>query len=486
MIPFFKLQEILQQRVVEHINGYSKLVLAFSGGLDSTVLLDILTSLRDTNNSKITALFSLRAVHINHGFNSNSDDWQIHCEQQCRQRAVPYHFIKVRLKTKNNGVEAAARYARYQALYDVLKPGEILLTAQHQDDQVETLLLAIKRGSGPTGLSGMATNANWGDYRLIRPLLTCSRMQLNRYASYFNLNWIEDDSNKNDRFDRNFLRLHIIIQLQKRWPQFSKSAIRSAQLCAEQENLLDELLKDTLDMLIMPDGSLQFTPLLTMSDIKRNALLRRWLASQGAWMPSRQQLTHIWKNVVLSSRAAMPQFILGDKLLRRFRNKLYLLSKKISVEPTVKILLWQINSNKLELPSNIGCLLKKVASDVLETTSCIIKTKTELISIIRAPQPYEQVSVRFNQVDGLLYILGRSHGRPLKKIWQELAIPPWQRRRIPLLFYGQKLITAPGIFVTQDGVLQKNCTKWYLHWLYFSSEMKVTDVSDLQRMTTFV
>ncbi|AIN47004.1 tRNA lysidine(34) synthetase TilS [Candidatus Palibaumannia cicadellinicola] len=465
----------LQQQVAKSIVGHSRLLLAFSGGLDSTVLLDILKSLRDANN---VPQLSLRAIHINHGLSSHADKWVTHCEQQCRERAIPFSFVRVMLETTPDGIEAAARSARYRALHEVLVPGEVLLTAQHQDDQAETLLLALKRGSGPAGLAAMAADSSFGCHRLLRPLLACSRAQLATYAVDIGLNWIEDESNQNDRFDRNFLRLHILIPLQQRWPQFSQAATRSAQLCREQENLLDELLKETLATLVMSDGALQLTPLFPMNHLRRGALLRRWLASQGARMPSRQQLAHIWQEVALSRRGAAPQFVIGDKLLRRFRNRLYLLSAQILAQPKVEVLLWPVSATQLLLPQNIGLLILQLTDSVISVSNNP-SVANKSVSIIRAPQPDERVSVRFGKVNGLLRIVGKRHGRTLQKIWQELAVPPWQRGRIPLLFYNQTLITAPGLFITWDGEVQNNCTQWCLHWLsssYLRNEVNNVEV----------
>ncbi|PLK58308.1 tRNA lysidine(34) synthetase TilS [Candidatus Palibaumannia cicadellinicola] len=459
----------LQQQVAESIAGHNQLLLALCGGLDSTVLLEILKSLRDANNQKTGPQLSLRAMHVHHGLSTHADLWVTHCEQQCRQRTVPFKVIRVKLETiptPKNGIEAAARNARYQALHDVLVPGEVLLTAQHQDDQAETLLLALKRGSGPAGLAAMAANSSLGDHRLLRPLLACSRAQLAAYAVALNLSWIEDDSNQNDRFDRNFLRLRILMPLQQRWPKFSQAATRSAQLCGEQETLLDELLKETLTTLVRSDGGLQLTPLLPMSHLRRGALLRRWLASQGAEMPSRQQLAHLWQEVALSRRDAVPQFAIGNKLLRRFRDRLYLLSTPISAEPKVDALLWPVSTAQLLLPHHLGLLIRQLNDTVISPNINIVNTS---VSVIRAPQSDEGVSVRFGKVDGLLHIVGHRHGRTLKKIWQKLAVPPWQRRRTPLLFYNQRLIAAPGIFVTRDGEVQNNCAQWRLHWLPSSS-----------------
>ncbi|WP_268647783.1 tRNA lysidine(34) synthetase TilS, partial [Escherichia coli] len=162
---------------------------------------------------------------------------------------VPLTVTHVQVDARQGGIEAAARAARYAAFSAALAEGEALLTAQHLDDQSETFLLALKRGSGPAGLSAMAARATLGEHLLLRPLLGCSRQTLESYAQRHALSWIDDDSNQDTRFDRNFLRLQVLPQLNQRWPHFASAVARSASLCAEQEQLLDELLAEPLQSL---------------------------------------------------------------------------------------------------------------------------------------------------------------------------------------------------------------------------------------------
>ncbi|PDP95292.1 tRNA lysidine(34) synthetase TilS, partial [Klebsiella quasipneumoniae] len=223
--------------IAHTLHPHRQLLLAFSGGLDSTVLLHQLVLLREQDPS-----LTLRAVHVHHGLSAHADDWVAHCRQICQQWQVPLVVHRVTLARGGLGIEAHARAARYQAFQDTLNAGEVLVTAQHQDDQCETLLLALKRGSGPTGLSAMAPSSAFADSRLLRPLLNETRESLRQWALAHQLSWIEDESNQDDTYDRNFLRLRVIPLLRERWPHFSEAVARSASLCAEQEQLLDEIL----------------------------------------------------------------------------------------------------------------------------------------------------------------------------------------------------------------------------------------------------
>lgn len=483
------IQTLLQQ-VAANISDYQKLLLAFSGGLDSTVLLNLLTALRDAadTSTQTKSPVVLRAMHVNHGLNQDADQWVEHCAQECRLRVVPFSVVRVLLEdTAPGGIEAVARRARYQALRDKLLPQEVLVTAQHLDDQVETLFLALKRGSGPNGLAAMLLDTPYHGHRLLRPLLTCDRAQIKTYAHECQLNWIEDDTNKDIRYDRNFLRLHILPLLQKRWPWFNKAVARSARLCIEQEELLDELLAETVTQLTQPDGSLELIPLVTMTAARRRALFRRWIANRGVKMPSYLQLERIWKEVVLSRDDATPQLQLNDWLLRRFQNRLYLLPISMTSSLGEVILPWLEVEAPLFLPQQLGVLIRHLeSSNIVPNTSVLSSIYTNIndtakvsqsnhstpktcrvaaYCVIRAPLTNEKVSVRFGSVSGPLHIVGRHRGRTLKKLWQELKVPPWLRRRTPLLFYNQTLIAGLGVFVTQEGEASKQRARWQIYWL---------------------
>ncbi|WP_413727757.1 tRNA lysidine(34) synthetase TilS [Sodalis sp. RH19] len=433
--------EALCRHIAARLERRRTVLVALSGGLDSTVLLDALACLRGRQLPDLAP----RAVYVHHGLSAHADDWAQHCQALCRHLAIPFQQVRVSVDPADGGIEAAARSARYQALAQALLPGETLLTAQHQDDQSETLLLALKRGSGPAGLSAMAAASPFHGHELLRPLLDISRAQLRDYAESRRLRWIEDESNQDQRFDRNFLRLRILPVLKERWPHFSRAAARSATLCAEQETLLDELLAETLQQLTRDDGSLELAPMMGMSAIRRAAVLRRWLASFGMAMPAQEQLARIWQEVALSRQDAEPMMRLGDRQIRRFRQRLFILP----LWPPLRgrVLLWEDTGQPLPLPEDLG-LLRLGSSG----------------GAVRRPRMDERVSVQFSAT-GTLHILGRRHGRSVKKLWQELGIAPWQRERTPLVYYNEQLITAPGIFITREGQAGEEETGLNVEWI---------------------
>lgn len=412
--------------IMQSLHARRRFLVAFSGGLDSTVLLHQLVQWRIQQPD-----VSLRAIHVHHGISPNADVWVAHCQQVCSQWDVPLSIARVTLAQEGMGIEAQARKARYQAFADTLLPGEVLVTAQHQDDQCETLLLALKRGSGPAGLAAMPAELPFHGTLLLRPLLNETREALEQWAYAHRLSWIEDESNQDASYDRNFIRLEVLPLLKQRWPHFANAAARSAALCGEQEQLLDELLAEELASLVSAEGALTLAPLMTMSANRRAALLRRWLSGLGAPMPSRDLLSRIWQEAILAREDASPRLVLGSHEIRRFQGQLWWVKSTPGQRQTV--IPWPGPLEPLTLPNGLGKLTLVPGGD------------------IRPPHADEPVSVRFH-ASGMLYVAGRQGGRKLKKIWQELGVAPWLRDTTPILFYGETPIAAAGQFVTQAGL----------------------------------
>ena len=374
--------------IAQTLRPHRQFLVAFSGGLDSSVLLYRLVRWREQDPT-----VQLRAMHIHHGLSVNADDWVAHCRLICQQWQVPLLVERVVLADEGLGIEAHARQARYQAFRSALLPGEALVTAQHLDDQCETFLLALKRGSGPTGLSAMACESDFAGTKLLRPLLNA------------------------------------------RWPHFAEAVGRSASLCGEQERLLDEMLAAELATLVAEDGALAIEPLTAMSAPRRAALLRRWLAGFNAPMPSREVPERIWREVAMAREDAFPCLRLGQFTVRRFQQRLYWVKYLPGQSETV--LAWPDIAKPLPLPGGLGELRFLPGGP------------------LRGPRQDEAVTIRF-RASGHLHIVGRHGGRKLKKIWQELNVAPWRRDTTPLLFYGETLIAAAdGLFITVDGKVQE-------------------------------
>lgn len=434
---------IIIERIRNKIQGFEQLLVGFSGGIDSTVLLHALYQIKNSTNP----LLQIRAIHVHHGLNHKADVWEQHCAQLCSQWDIPFICRHVIVDPSQKGIEAAARDARYQAYREELVMNEVLVTAQHLDDQAETFMLALKRGSGPAGLSSMPelspfmalNGATW----LLRPLLSTPRAELETYMQENQLTWVEDDSNQDDRYDRNFLRLHIMPALVERWPHFSNAVARSAALCAEQESLLDELLKETLDGIVDYRGGLFIDDLRNYSSAKRNALIRRWIGLHQLPMPPFNQLERIWQEVALAREDAEPICRLGEYEVRRYQEALWII-KRINSLSNQKFV-WQY-PEPFELPESLGILY------VMDGQGQI-----------RPPQLDEAVTVRFG-LKGTLNIVGRHRSRSSKKIWQELGVAPWMRERVPLIYYNEQLITAVGCFITPEGLVDETSFGMAIDW----------------------
>lgn len=413
------------------------LLVAFSGGLDSTVLLALAARQAREQGRAV------RALHIAHGLQAAAEDWPAHCAQVAALFGIPCHTLRVQVALGPRvSLEAAAREARYAALAEAMQPGEILLTGHHLDDQAETLLLALKRGAGVAGLSAMPVHKPFGPGEQWRPLLACSRQQLETFASEQGLRWVEDPSNADDDFDRNFLRNRILPPLLQQWPSFNRTLARSAELCAEQVELAQELAEADLPGLLNPAGGLSITGLQALSRARRHNVLRHWLQQHHIHC-SRSQLQAIWQELALARPDAEPEVRLGQHRIRRYQGSLCLPNEQAQPRPQACL-----NAGEW-LHCGVGRLR--------------LSPVTGGADLISGLDP-AQLHIAF-QVSGLrARPAGRSGSRPLKKLWQEYGIPPWQRPQIPLLMQGTELVAALGLFVCKDYTPELEQPGWKLEW----------------------
>lgn len=407
----------------------NKLLIAFSGGLDSTALLSLVKKLSEKRPH-----LSLRAIHIHHGLSPNADAWTAHCQQLCEQFEIPLIIEKVKVEM-HDGIEAGAREARYQAILKHIQSDEYLVTAHHLNDQTETFFLALKRGAGLQGLGAMQKESQLFGMSILRPLLSFSRNELEDYVQQENLSWVEDESNQDNHYDRNFLRNQILPEIRQRWGHFDHAVQRAAQHCFEQQQLINELLQDCFEQHILKDQK-QFSILnfLDYSSQKQTALLRMWLTKNQIAMPTQIQLTHIIDDVIKAKTDATPQFQLGEHIIRRYQQRLYLTEKFVDLSRTCIDL--PLNQ-QIDLPDNLGMLYAE-----RNAQGILVHWNDKPVQLADTQEP---IQIRFTYTGKVK----RQHNRPaetMKKIWQELGVPPWQRNRIPLLFYGETLQSAVGFF----------------------------------------
>ena len=416
-----------------------RLVLAFSGGLDSTVLLHLLAGCRKTLS------FQLSAQHVHHGLSPNADNWADFCQQVCLNLSIPFSLSKVNFnKNSGLGTEATAREARYKALLSV--DVDFICLAHHQDDQAETLLLQLARGAGVKGLAGMARMSG----KLLRPLLDVPRSRLEAYAKQHQLIWIEDESNTDTRFDRNFIRHKVLPILEESYPSIRQIISRSAQNMADANELLDELaFIDASQAGFHPDKKtiISLSTLKNLSEHRVNNCLRWWLAQNGLQMPSQLQLQQITQQLMHAKQDASIALKVSERLiLRRYQNRAYLVQE---LPPNAPINWpWQ-GEDVIDLPNKTQLIFSKkmgkgISLRKIENAALRIK--------------FREGNERFKPQ------LGRPY-RSLKVMLQNVDVPPWQRAQLPLIFMDDTLVVIPNIGV--DANLQASCDEMGLvvNWI---------------------
>lgn len=423
-----------EEQVKQYVPNQSHFLIAFSGGLDSTALLLLFAKLR-----KNQPHLQLRAIHIHHGLSPNADNWVTHCQHLCEQLAIPLQVEKVQI-LHNKGIEAGAREARYQAIKKHLAYNEILVSAHHLQDQSETFFLALKRGSGVAGLAAMPVCSKLYNMPLFRPLLPFSRHQLQTYVEQTGVVWIEDESNQDNRYERNFLRNQVLPHLRQRWKHFDLAVQRSAKHCLEQQQLLNELLQSCFEQHFdKTDRTFHLSNFSTYSLLQQKALLRLWFSQCLMPMPSTQQLAQILQDVITAAPDRNPHFQLGDTMLRRYQNKLYL-TPLFADLTGVKI---KLNiGEKVTLPDGLGEIEAQSNGQHL----VLVWQQGEKGVSCPLPLTNEPIQLGF-QYSGKVRLKPQAMRQEIKKVWQKFNIPVWQRNRIPLIFYGEKLQAALGVFI---------------------------------------
>ncbi|WP_051235646.1 tRNA lysidine(34) synthetase TilS [Marinimicrobium agarilyticum] len=405
---------------------------ALSGGLDSTVLLHAVV--------KALPKGQVRAVHIHHGLSPNADQWQQHCETTCAQWNVPLTTVRVNVQTDGKGLEDAARQARYRVFEQQLQSNDILLTAHHSDDQVETLLLRLARGSGPRGLAGMAASRPLGQGELWRPLLPIARETLLAYGREHQLQWIDDESNEDLHFDRNYLRHQVLPPLRRRWPDLGERWGNSAALCGEADQLLREYAREDLERLTVaaPGPVSEPSPVLSLSGLwglspgRRQWVLRCWCENNGAGLPTREALAQIEGQLVQGREDAHALVSVGNRTVRRFRGGLYLVPALAGGEWSEEPLSLEGKGAPVALPGGAALQVDWGGAEDI----CLSAHVGPLM-------------LRWRRGGERCRPVGRAHSQTLKKLLQEYDLPPWWRERVPLVYVGETLVAVPSLWVCE-------------------------------------
>lgn len=402
----------------------ARIFIGYSGGVDSHVLLH-LTATMPALRGRITA------VYVHHGLQAQADQWAVHCGETAHGLGVGFQELRVNARPNNGeSPEEAARNARYTALQALLAQDDVLMVAQHREDQLETVLLQLFRGGGLRGLSGMPERMAFGSGWLLRPLLAVAKSAIDSYARTHSLSWVDDPSNLQSDYDRNFLRNEVMPLLKQRWPALDKTVARTAGHCAEAEVMLQQFASQLSVPVINVDQTLSISRLLDFSDSERKLLIRHWLQGLGLKMPSQAVLERIQSELLLARPDAAPSLSTSGYCLRRYQDKLYCLPADARVLLTGAWpkgqTVFAINGHQqlVCLPSSRG----------------IAKTVWQ--------QAY--VEIRARQGGEKIRLPNRQGRHSLKNLFQEAGIPPWERELIPLIYLDGKLAAVGTDWLSAD------------------------------------
>lgn len=466
------LTELLAQQfdllVDQHFSGDEQpqalnIYLALSGGLDSVVLLDLLSKLNLPN-----IRLNLTAVYIDHQLQPDSKGWIKVNADLCKKYSIKFTSITVNIEDyqlDKCGIEAAARMARYAKFTDYLKnKTDILVTAHHLNDQAETFLLQLARASGPKGLSAMPRVKKLAGGLHFRPLLLTSRNDLYNYAvdTAHNLNWVEDKTNLDIKFDRNYIRHQVLPELLSRWPDFLNSVASSARYCSEHEAVLQEYLRQDLTLCLVDNNSrvLCVKKLKLFNYIKQKLILRTWFEHNNLLMPSEKVISQIINSCLNSRYDSNAMVSFNQICLKKNKDRLYLLENET------------VTAGKSSLLNKFNYTL----GSILEIKELGLKIQSRYIS--NAHSKYKNKLLMLPQ-DQLLAIKFREGGEnclpntrgghvSLKKLLQENNIPPWQRDKIPLLYSDEQIVSVLGVANCKPFVSNTN-EGWHISYEYVNN-----------------
>ncbi|HEX4911340.1 MAG TPA: tRNA lysidine(34) synthetase TilS [Permianibacter sp.] len=426
------------------------LVVAYSGGRDSTVLLHLAFAFAQKHQ------LGLRAIHVNHQLQTAAEAFVRHCQHECATLAIPLEVVTLDVARTDKGLEADAREARYAAFATRLQANDILLLGQHADDQLETLLLQLLRGAGPLGLACMPASAPFAAGQLCRPLLSVRREALAALAFARGWRWIDDPSNEDHSLARNRLRSELMPVLLRQREGAAEVLLRAVHWQAESVGLLADLAAIDLATVATSEGLLQRSRLLALSAPRQANLLRHWLLRQGCKLPNADKLQEFLRQLAAASDKVTMQW--AEQALRVYGDLVLLMPAwPAAIE---QIIVWSAAQDSsapvspLVLPYALGALRWQTVAPARSDASPVLT--------VRAPRAGETVSVRWQTAGLRLALPGRQGRRELKDVFQEARIPAWLRPLWPKLFYNDTLVALPGVLVTTDGQPTTSEASWLL------------------------
>jgi len=400
--------------VMQALFAHPTIWVGLSGGMDSMVLLHQLYRHPVLSHR-------LQAIHIHHGLSPHADAWEYFCDEQCQTRNIPYQSVKVHLKGSAN-LEARAREARYDAFLKHVKSGDALVLAHHLDDEIETFFLNVLRGTGVIGLASMPMTREWKGLTIYRPLLKTPRTVIADYARQNQLKWIEDESNQNTDFSRNYLRQKLLPAIGQHWPHYRQSVWHTIESCQELVTDLEKQAHQLIPELTQTGDVLSLAALNGLSQVQINTVIRVWIKQHGLPIPPRLVLAQIITQMINRQRLdSQPLIAWSNVRLRLYRDKLYL-------------------STSSDGPLLDGYAWKNFPEPLDMTELGILKAHPSTFGLSIDMQ--DKIDIRFRKGGEIL--LYKGHHRPLKKLFQQWGVPSFLRDQVPLVYVNDILQVVVG------------------------------------------
>jgi tRNA(Ile)-lysidine synthase len=425
-----------------------KLVLGLSGGLDSVVLLEVLRRLAGPLG------FRLSCVHVNHGISPNARRWAAFCARRCKRHNIALALHQVDLGPyRAEGMEAAARRARYEVY--ARQKADFIVLAQHLDDQAETLLLQLLRGAGVKGGAAMPllreqdSGSKGKGARapaILRPMLAVSRRQIEAYAKANKLKWVEDESNADTRYDRNFLRHQVLPVIGKAFPGYRATLARAAGHLAEADEVLSDLARADAQQIAL-GNKLAVAGLKRLGTARAKNLLRWLLQQYDATLPEADRLDEALRQLVHARDDATVRVVLGTHELRRYAGEAYLMPL-LADPPSGLERRWD-GKRACALPE-LGGVLRFARTEGMGLSQGLIRSKV--------------VCIRLRQGGEKLRLQPNGSTRSLKNLLQEARMPPWERERLPLIYCADTLVAVPGLGVASGWQAGAGNIGWTITW----------------------
>lgn len=437
----YQLSEFDPSEFFNSFTDSKHIVIAFSGGIDSSVMLNIMCKKRDKLKQ------SIEAIYIDHGLNDKSAEWGVFCSKECEKHQIAFKTIKIKEDCpKNSSIEAWARNIRYSLFVESMKKNDILLTAHHQDDQVETFFLQLLRGAGPQGLASMPIVKKIEHIFHIRPFLYFQRKEIIEYAHNHNISWLEDETNYDVKYQRNFIRHNVLPEISKVWPSYQQNILRTIKHQVEYKKILDEIAMIDIETVSTNNfNNLDVNLIKKLSVERQKNLIFFWLKKINLESPTSKHMDQIINTLINSDQEKSPCVNWNNTELRRYKTLLYASGLTNAYDSN-----FEINWD--------------TASPLSIEGETLIAKETEGKGISKKSIKDAKIIIRYRHGGEKIYSNSLKQSKSIKQLFQEHNVLPWLRNKVPLIYINEKLAVVPGFCVDRNYLANKNETSLDIQW----------------------